>query len=349
MKKDIAFLAIGQAGGNIGKLFEALKFKVMYINTSNEDLKTLPEAKHTYHIKNGEGATKDRGAAKKLIIEDIQDLVNEISKTITEEYIFVIFSAGGGTGSGVSPMLITYLSEMMPQRKIGGITILPSAGESIRAQINAYDCFSELDGLTKMRGLFVIDNNSRSDKLTLNELFVTLFTSMLKMPGYTDFRGNIDTRELKEVLSAPGCITISTLPGGQSSTSELADSLKNNIFAQTEQDGIIQYLALSMAAEINTQALCRSIGKPLDLFIGYNSDTTICVLSGLSFPYTRLAAIKAMISDEQDAMKKVWGAKKQLIEQNNVDLSFVAKAEKPTTGLPLKDILSMFTRNKQDA
>ena len=259
MKKDIAFLAIGQAGGNIGRLFEALKFKVMYINTSSEDLKTLPEAKYTYHIKNGEGAAKDRGTAKKLVIDDIKDLVTEITKTIAEEYIYVIFSAGGGTGSGASPMLITYLSEIMPQRKIGGITILPSAGESVKAQINAYDCFSELDGLTKMHGLFVIDNNSRTDRLTLNETFVDLFVLMLKMPGYTDFRGNIDTRELKEVLGAPGCIVIAALPGGQCSTSELADSLKNSIFAQAEQDGIIQYIALSAASEINSAALyCRT-------------------------------------------------------------------------------------------
>ena len=37
MKKDIAFIAVGQAGGNIGSLFEAMKFKVLYINTSMEE------------------------------------------------------------------------------------------------------------------------------------------------------------------------------------------------------------------------------------------------------------------------------------------------------------------------
>jgi len=96
LKKDIAFIAVGQAGGNIGSLFEAMKFKVLYINTSMEDLLTLTDAKHIYHITNGEGAAKDRNVAKDLLIADIQELQAEILKKITEQFIFVVFSAGGG-------------------------------------------------------------------------------------------------------------------------------------------------------------------------------------------------------------------------------------------------------------
>ena len=343
MRKEIAFLTVGQAGGNIGRLFEALKFNVLHINTCMEDLNTMPEAKHTYHIKDGEGAAKDRDTAKQLVGADIQDLTAEIAKTITEEYVFVIFSAGGGTGSGAAPMLITCLSKLMPDKKFGAITILPSAGESLKALINAYDCFSELANLAQINTLFVIDNNNRADKLTLNETFVELFMAMLKMPDYSNARGNIDTRELKEVMGAKGCIVIASLPGGQVTASELADNLNNSIFAQTEQDGIVQYIALSMASDINTAALCRSVGKPLDLFVGYNSDATVCVLSGLSYPYARLAAIKSQISDEQDAMKKIWSVKKPPIAQNNVDLSFVGKDEKPpTSGMEIKDIVAKF-------
>ena len=41
MKNKIAFVAVGQAGGNIGQLFEDRGFNVLYINTSQEDLDTL--------------------------------------------------------------------------------------------------------------------------------------------------------------------------------------------------------------------------------------------------------------------------------------------------------------------
>lgn len=53
MKKRIGFVAIGQAGGNIGRLFEQKGYTVLYLNTSQEDLSTLKDVKFTYHIKGG--------------------------------------------------------------------------------------------------------------------------------------------------------------------------------------------------------------------------------------------------------------------------------------------------------
>ncbi len=38
MKNKIAFVAVGQAGGNIGQLFEDRGFNVLYINTSRKTL-----------------------------------------------------------------------------------------------------------------------------------------------------------------------------------------------------------------------------------------------------------------------------------------------------------------------
>jgi tubulin-like protein CetZ len=41
MKDKIAFIAVGQAGGNIGQLFESMGYTVLYINTSREDLEFI--------------------------------------------------------------------------------------------------------------------------------------------------------------------------------------------------------------------------------------------------------------------------------------------------------------------
>ena len=344
MKKDIAFLAIGQAGGNIGKLFEEQCFKVMYVNTSMEDLNTLLYAKHVYHITNGEGAARDRERAKELLMADIQDLQNEITKTLSEEFIFVIFSAGGGTGSGIAPMLMAYMPELLPDSKICGITILPSVRESLQTQANAAECFHELEGLD-IDSLFVIDNNGRPDKFAINETFVDLFMNMLKIPGYTDSRGNIDTRDLKDALSAKGCVMISALPSIQSSTPKLLDSFRNGIFAQPEPDGKIQYIALSMATEINTDAFIKIVGKPLDLFQGYNRESTVCVLSGLSLPYPRLIGIEALVLEEKSAMKKVWDVKNPTLSHTNIDLDFMRKREKTRTAKTADEVFSMFCRH----
>ena len=99
MKNKIAFVAVGQAGGNIGQLFEDKGFTVLYVNTSQEDLDTLEKAKFKYHIPNGEGCNKDRRKAKQLVIDDFDNIVAEIESKIKADMIFVIFASGGGTGS----------------------------------------------------------------------------------------------------------------------------------------------------------------------------------------------------------------------------------------------------------
>lgn len=103
MKNKIAFVAVGQAGGNIGQLFEQKGYNVLYINTSQEDLDTLEKAKFKYHIPNGEGCNKDRRKAKQLVIDDFDQIAAEIETKIKSELIFVIFASGGGTGSGARP------------------------------------------------------------------------------------------------------------------------------------------------------------------------------------------------------------------------------------------------------
>ena len=65
--KDFAFIGVGQAGGNIAELFELAGYKALYINTSQEDLATLENAKQKHHIVGGEGAAKDRDRAKALV------------------------------------------------------------------------------------------------------------------------------------------------------------------------------------------------------------------------------------------------------------------------------------------
>ena len=84
MKDKIAFVAIGQAGGNIGQLFEERGFSVLYLNTSEEDLSTLEDAKFKYHITGGEGCNKDRRKAKQLVIDDYDSIATEMDAKIKQ-------------------------------------------------------------------------------------------------------------------------------------------------------------------------------------------------------------------------------------------------------------------------
>ena len=195
MKEKIGFIAIGQAGGNIGKLFEDRGFSVLYLNTSQEDLQTLKDVKFAYHIAGGEGCNKDRTKAKQLVIEDFENISKEIYEKMDVSMVYVIFSSGGGTGSGCGPMLVDLLLGDIEDGEerieaVGAITILPGENESVKAHINSYECLQELTGIENMAGTIIIDN-SRGEKLHLNKQLVKVFCDFLDIPRlHHDERGN---------------------------------------------------------------------------------------------------------------------------------------------------------------
>lgn len=303
MRNSIGFIAIGQAGGNIGMLFEKHGYNVLFINTSEEDLSTLNNSNFKYHIKGGEGCNKDRNKAKDLIISNYDELYQEIIGKMKEEFIFVIFSSGGGTGSGVSPMLIDLLSQNLKDRSIGAITILPSETEALKAHMNSYECLKELADIENIGSTFVLDNN-KEEKLVINRIFVELFNSMIDMVNRKDIRGNIDRAEIKEMLRTRGNIMVTKVRRTENLTAQLINSFSKNIFAPMEKDKVIKYMGLSSAGKINFESIKREIGNFLDLFQGYNKEDTVCVLSGLTLPFTRLIDIKDKVKANQDEVKK---------------------------------------------
>ena len=197
IRNRIGFVAIGQAGGNIGKLLESKGFSVLYVNTSQEDLDTLEGVKFTYHITNGEGCNKDRNKAKNLVIEDYDNLANEIDTKLQVDMLFVIFASGGGTGSGTAPMLIDML--ISDGKKVGAITVIPAENESIRSQINCYEAFNELVNIQGSSACFVLDNN-RGNKLELNEYLVDKFCKFCDVTTHKSVNGIVDKAELIETL-----------------------------------------------------------------------------------------------------------------------------------------------------
>lgn len=283
MKEKIAFIAVGQAAGNIGSLFERKGYTIIYLNTSQEDLDTLIEAKHKYHINGGEGCNKDRQKSKQLVIEDFDNIVSKIEEIILQAFVMVIFSAGGGTGAGAGPMLCDLLLD--EGKKVGCITILPEENESIKANVNAYSCLAELEKIKELSSVFIIDNN-KGDKFKLNEIFVQSFVRFLEIPQKDKSeKGNIDKAEVLEVLFTYGMAVViadKTLN---------VDAIENSCCAPVESDKCIKYIAVSGSETIDMDNTKKMFGVPVDCFRAYNEGITVCVLAGLSFPFSRMNQI----------------------------------------------------------
>ena len=346
MKNQIAFITVGQAGGNIGSLFEKDGFEVLNFNTAPQDLATLTHAKHKYHIKGGEGCSRDRDMAKHLAKNDLEAMLEKVKQTLPQEYIFVIFSLGGGTGSGTSPMLIELIIHGL-NKKVGAITVMPSNGEQIRTLVNAFECFKELESIDGMCATFVLDNNRAiSDKFALNNAFFELFLSFLEIPTHHNAKGNIDTAEIKEMLSTPGAAIISKLAKTANNTSGLIQSFRENIFAPPEDDAKIKYLGISSNININIESVIKETGTCLEVFSGVNPDSTICMFCGLTFPYTVLENFRVNVEKNKDAITNIF--KKETRLGAGIDLlqgvSSTGAKSATVEKSDIEDILSKFMK-----
>ncbi len=343
MKESIGFIAVGQGGGNIGTLLEKNDYNVLYLNTSLEDLDTLKTSKFKHHIKNGEGCNKDRDKAKELIIGDFEAISEQIKSKLQEEYIYVIFSAGGGTGSGASPMLVDLLINNT-NKKVGAITILPAKTEPLKTYINSYECFKELESIENMCCTFILDNNT-GDKLSINKTFADLFESFIEIPQFKSVKGNIDKAEIKELLSTRGAAHICKLGKTTSSTPRLISTIKENIFAPLEPDKVIKYMGISTVTNIDTDALIKEFGSCLDIYQSTNQIHTVCMLCGLSFPYSTLETIKSKVMSSQDDITRNLKATQE--NKLDDDINFVNRITTNSTIAPKSDTKDIFAKYRR--
>lgn len=313
MKEKIAFVAIGQAGGNIGQLLEERGFNVLYLNTSEEDLATLDKAKHKYHITGGEGCNKDRRKAKQLVVDDYDQIAAEIDAKIKADIIFTVFASGGGTGSGAGPMLTDLLID--DGHTVGTVTIIPGLEESIKSHINAYECFSELTKIDGLASCFIIDNG-KGGKIDLNLQFVDDFTRFIEIPEKTrNIEGNVDRAEIRETLKAHGMAVIAQTDGD---SADIIRRIKDNIYAPLEQDRAVKYLTAVLGKGAVMEDIEKETGIPVDTFQTYGEHTVLCI-SGLSYPQTRLDAVYKRVEDNKEVIKKNLSATHGMELKSDVD------------------------------
>lgn len=340
MKNRIGFIAVGQAGGNIGNLLEKKGFSVLYLNTSKEDLE-VTKGKFKYHISNGNGCNKDRKKAKQLVIEDFENIYNEIQDKIKADIIYIVFASGGGSGSGASPMLSDLLVNQ--GNKVGLVTIIPSKDESVKAHLNSYECFKEIDEIDGLCGCFILDNEGKN-KMAINNDFVNLFTSFVTIPDrHKDTRGNIDKSEIIETLSAPGMAVI--VSGDDDSVISKFD---DNVFADMEDDEVVKYITASLSGKLTIKDIEKKVGVPFDNFKTFNKDKTICCVSGLSYPATRLNEVYEIVNEQKDSIKNKLNATKKSVITKDIDFfdeePSTSKKKKETGVSKKEDIFSKYLK-----
>ncbi|WP_250277610.1 FtsZ/tubulin family protein [[Clostridium] colinum] len=342
MKEKIGFIAIGQAGGNIGKLLKVNGFDVVFINSSKGDLDTVNVDENIkYHIKNGLGCAKDRDSAKKVAKDDFNAINEFIDQTLSKrELYYIVSSTGGGTGSGISPTLANIFINAF-NKDVGLISILPSDKDTLQAKINSYEYLKEITEIENLCGCLMLDNNKKNDIEHINKSFVNLFSKIFDYKKYETTKGNIDEAEILRLLKTKGMINIASCKNDES-TKNLIENINNGIFTRLEEDGVIKYLGLSKGINFDEKLFFEKVGKYLDKFQNINKDYTLAILSGLTFPLKRIRGLKDEISKEKDTIIKLNTEKDIKLE----DIDFLnknIKENKPKENkLSTDNILDLF-------
>lgn len=338
VKRKCGILAIGAGGGNVGVQFYKAGYSSLFVNSAKLDLDSLTDVdeEYKYHIPGGEGCNKDRKKSKELFRKDIDNIINEIKEKLPGiEYLFIIGSAGGGTASGVLASMKRIAMNELALKACIIVTILPNTKtESVKALINAYETLAEIEQVEEPGMTVILDNDKNSNKMRINEMFFCYLDALLNN-GSSSVLGNVDNAEIEEMISTSGMAIISKLGKDKSNTQQIISTFRNNIYAPLESDKIIKYIGLINSGngkDMQIEDIYSEVGTPLDAFIGYEADATICLLAGLSLPYTKMGEIKEIIDSNKDTIKR------NLTAQNRSKLSEglgffddIVPTEKPKT------------------
>lgn len=334
MREQFGVLALGQCGGNIGLEFERLGYTTVYVNTSKEDLSTI-KGSHKIHIPNSDGAAKDRKRVLRLAAEHIGDIVEKIITILPQKYIVCTFSASGGTGSGLSIPIMTYLTQI--GRTCISTVVLPNHSvESAKACENAYNCCAELMSINGLGATFLLDN-ARGDKFALNGRFARELDSFINLKNSSVY-GVIDPAERKQMLSCSGIANIAKLSKAKSTALDVIQCLNENIYAPVEAQNA-RYFALSTSNKsLDVQDVLRAYKGIYDVFTGISEASTIAVLAGLQWPMKRIENFKNKLEEMVQNINNTINHQTPTIQPLQ-GLSFAREELKPTTSVNPRDIL----------
>lgn len=287
MRENFGIVGIGACGSNIANLFENKNYSTVYINSSMEDLNSI-KGVHKLHLSGAEGAAKDRKRVLQLAMESFGDIMQKIENIITQKYIVVVFSAGGGTGSGLSIPILKYLTQI--GKVCIPVMVLPDGHSSAKMNENAYNACIELMSIQGLGATFLLDN-AKGDKFAINNKFACEFDTFVTIKNSSVY-GNFDISERKQILSCPGVAVIGKLSRTRSTAPEIIEALHGGIYAEIEAKSCYYLGVITSNKSLDINSISSALGGCYDTFLGISEATTIAMASGLQFPKNKILGFK---------------------------------------------------------
>lgn len=340
LKDKVMFIGIGCYGGKQVKEFvENYGYKGIAVNGSEQDLRALG-GMNKYHLKNFDGFGGHRERALECL-EQNPDFLDYIS-SIEEEIIFLVFGGGGSTGSGNATIIAEMLlqEDSADKKIVCPVIALPSSSEPLIKHSNAYSAVQELQELQDL-GLgatFFINNNVDSTYTCINSAFAKFLDTFLTNDSYGELN-NFDEAERIEMLKDNGAMTMSLMKSGTDSTVMLDKLARNGIFAPIENK-VCEHVAIIHAGndnrDIEASSVISEVGKPQNVFEGYNGRSTLIACSGLDYPVEYVTKLAEMAKTAFEERKR---ERKQVKKLDTLILSDEKEEVKPVRKTSKFDVL----------
>ena len=339
LKEKCRMLGLGCYGGKQAKEFIALGYKGNAANGSEQDLKALGDIPK-FRLEGFDGFGGHRERAEDCLVQNGEFV--DFIENIKEEIIFVFFGGGGSTGSGcatiVAEMLLT--QDEGTNKIVCPVIALPSQDEPIAKHRNAYQAVVELQELEGLGATFFINNDSGKDYTSLNSTFTKFLDTFLTNDSYGELN-NFDESERLEMLKDSGMMVISLM--GAKDNQSLDQSLllqkltKDGIFAPIENNKICENIAIIHAgrnnSDIEKDSIIAEVGKPKNVFEGYNGRSTLVAVSGLDYPVSHVTKLGEMAKTAYEERQR---DRKHVSKLGSLDFA----EEKESTATPEKKVSS---------
>lgn len=355
---DVGIIGLGNTGNQIAALAKKrLGIPVIAINSSDKDLATLPSDIPTRIIQDADGlssgAGKDRKLARKYLKDSVLKLMQDkefIDMVSDLDFVYVISSTGGGTGSGTAPVMANILTETFKDVKVILIGILPVNGEDYNSHVNTIQYLDELYGKLDKQTYLLYDNDKMAHLPSyellrkVNEEVVSDIEVMRCMYNHQTEYASIDDRDMTRLLSFPGRIMISRLEGflekdcdNQTIEDMIIDNIKKNCHVESQRDkkvmatGIITNLSESLIREFddNVPEVRKFVGEPVHAFNHVSVNTDRKMPNNVFFIATGLTPINDKINKIKDRIEEILERQKILEEESalsDVDLEGLSKS-----------------------
>lgn len=335
----LSVIGVGNAGNQVAAAAAKAGHNVFAINTSTKDLddRVLHQTIKSYYFGDGRGSGKNRDNAMELLKSKGADGIKELfsreafaSCVDPADIVIVVFSTGGGTGSGIGPYIAGLIKKAYPTKVVIPYGILPKDSESITAQVNTIAC---VDDIVALNTPYMLADLNYYGDMPQEAAFASIGKYMVEVMNVLrgDYlqmttNGMADERDVLTVIAEPGYMTVHVCDGlsqkdidTTSLQGQLIKKIQNSPTVRIQRDGLLQFMLLISNVNDSIQDVMKSgdygeliafVGEPKATYANYAIDNSkaecqvISIMSGLTIPMDRFTAAKAKIKENQDKFAK---------------------------------------------